>query len=247
MGSAGGDESCTLIHVEEGTFKFEKQILNLLKQHKHNYLNHEEWINCSLEKILETFQELKERNHFEENKKLYLEKKEQNLKHLILQSTDYFQLFISEIIEDFNHNKKYLKNENLDKLLYEWLDYEVLFYQHTLLFIENIDFFVPNIKIMTNNLFHFIQNIFTIKEKLTLDIKKQTLQHQYFNILNKKVYDNKDIIVEYMDTKMLDAKTYWSLKNKVNYINTNINIVQLSQMIYRNEEIGSFETSIKLI
>lgn len=100
---------------------------------------------------------------------------------------------------------------------------------------------------MNENLFIFIQNVFNIKNIIDKKYTKRTDKTKYLDILNKKIYNNRDIIMEEINLKNLNAKTYWELKNKISHINTNIDIVKLSQMIYRKEDINNFQSSIKLL
>lgn len=100
---------------------------------------------------------------------------------------------------------------------------------------------------MENNLFSLIRNIFTIKTIIEKKVKNETLKIKYFDILNKKIYDNKETIQRYMEITNLDAKTYWKVREQSSYINTNIEVVQLSQMLYRKEDIENFSGSVKLI
>ena len=50
-----------------------------------------------------------------------------------------------------------------------------------------------------------------------------------------------------MEITHLEAKTYWKVRNKAQEINANIEVVQLSQMLYQKKDIENFSTSIKLI
>jgi len=100
---------------------------------------------------------------------------------------------------------------------------------------------------MKSNLFSLLKNIFTIKTIIEKNVKSEKLRTQYFDILNDKIYFNKKIIQEYMDIANLDAKTYWKVREQAKYINTNIEVVQLSQMLYRKENIKNFQGSVKLI
>ncbi len=227
--------------------KFENQILNKLSEYKFKNLNYQEWVNCSLKIILSTINNLKIQNEFKEKQELFLDTKKGQLQKILNYSKEDFKILLLEVIADFNKNKQYLIDINLYRLLYNWIDYKILFNKHTITFIENIDFFIPNISVMEENLFIFSKNLFTIKSKIQKEIENKESQIKYINILNNKIYINQDVIKRYVDVNGLKANEYWEIRNKVNMMNANIELVQLSLMLYKENNINEFTTSIKPI
>jgi len=246
-GSAGGDKSCKLVHAEDGSLRFEKQILNELEEYKFEYSNNQEWVKCSLKTILTAIENIKIENDFKEKQIIFLEDVKVNLQKILSYSKKDFKVFLPDIISNLDKNKHYLNNKDLYQLLYQWIDYKVLFYKHVVTFIENIDFFVPNSTTIEKNLWIFAKNIFTIKLNIQKEIEDKLIQTKYLDILNKKIYINKDTIAKYIEVNELKANEYWKIKNKVDKINENIELVQLSLMFYNKNSIKDFVTKIKTV
>lgn len=228
----------TLFKEMIGDLKLEFKIHDYLRK-KFKYMG--EWYESSPSSVeFEINQILKDMNK--------LEYKEKTLNLL----SDLLTILLKDKIANFTINLEHIKElicknktiiSNSD--IYDSDLYDDLIKKHLFSFLDNIDFFIVDNDEINNTLLWFSRRLFVIKKYLSernISNKKRDL---YFNILDCKLYKNKQGISEWINYKIPSVEDYWHLKNKVDYYNANIELIKVSSLLHKKDKIFNFNTTIK--